>query len=278
MATPFFHVPPPLRCALFMSGSGTNAEVLLRTAPPHLHFVLMVTDAPQTSRAAELARAFGLPLAALDIRAFYRERGLASISLATEAGREARDAWTAALADKVLPYRPECGILAGFLPLTNLTGRFPCLNVHPGDLTVERDGKRILAGLHFRPTERAIQEGFTELRSSVILAQPYVGNGAAEMDSGPVLGISEPMALDLRGRSHADFADPSLLREVAEYNVERLKFAGDHVVFPAAAENFGAGLYAMEGGVLQFKANGKWIPVRTVEYGRGGRFRPIRLS
>ena len=86
------------------------------------------------------------------------------------------------------------------MPLTNLTADFPCLNVHPGDLTVEDSGRRLLVGLHTIPIETAILRGFDHLRSSVIVAQTYTGAGG-EMDSGPVLGVSPKVGIDLQGRS-----------------------------------------------------------------------------
>ena len=83
------------RIAVFMSGSGTNAEALLeyerRGEPVAFETVLIVTDAPETSRARVLAGRCGLPLAALDIRAFYRERGETAIALTTPRRRRLRE-------------------------------------------------------------------------------------------------------------------------------------------------------------------------------------------
>ena len=235
------------------------------------------TDAPATSRAAELGERFGLPVASLDIRAFYRERGEESIALNTPRRREIREEWTGELRRLMAPFRIDFAVLAGFVPLTNLTDDLLCLNVHPGDLTIEQDGRRLLAGLHFRPVERAILAGFPCLRSSVILAQPYRGNGAAEMDSGPVLGVSSPMPVELEGhtvealgaihdaRGTAPFHDD--LRRIAAANLERLKVAGDHVVLPRVVSDFAAGKFgADEQGRLCFLRDGKWLAVRTVEY------------
>ena len=167
---PFFHCPHSgaARVAVLMSGTGTNAEALFRYFREHsgLAFepTVIVTDAPATSRAAELGERFGLPVAALDIRAFYRERGEEAIALTTPRRRAIREEWTGELRRLMAPYRVDFAVLAGFVPLTNLTDDLFCLNVHPGDLTIERDGRRLLAGLHFRPVERAILAGFSSLR------------------------------------------------------------------------------------------------------------------
>ena len=278
---PFFHCPHSgaARVAVLMSGTGTNAEALFRYFREHsgLAFepTVIVTDAPATSRAAELGERFGLPVAALDIRAFYRERGEEAIALTTPRRRAIREEWTGELRRLMAPYRVDFAVLAGFVPLTNLTDDLFCLNVHPGDLTIERDGRRLLAGLHFRPVERAILAGFSSLRSSVILAQPYRGNGAAEMDSGPVLGVSRPVPIDLGGhpveelvrmeaaRGSAPFRDE--LRRIA--NLERLKVEGDHVVLPRVVADFAAGRFGADGnGQLCFQEADGWRAVRTVEY------------
>ena len=271
----------PARVALFMSGSGTNAEALLRSAGEHpgcgFRVALIVTDAPESSRARVLAAKWGVPLIEHDIRAFYAVRGESAISLISERRRAIRKEWTAQLRSLLLPCEIDFGVLAGFVPLCNITADLPCLNVHPGDLTVEVDGHRILAGLHYRPVETAILAGHKTLRSSVILAQPFEGNGEAEMDSGPVLGVSSPVPVDLGGetvsslaavqaaRTHAPYRDK--LREIAARNIERLKTEGDHVVLPRTVADFAAGRFGSDReNNLYFREGSRWILCRTVEY------------
>lgn len=277
----------PARTVIFMSGGGTNAEALLehcRNEACALRPVALATDAPDSSRTRELGRKFGLPVAELDLRRFYRERGEESIRLDSPLRRQIRQAWSEALYDLLRPFAPELGILAGFVPLTNLTGRIPCLNVHPGDLTLEDEhGRRMLAGLHILPVERAILAGHGSLRSSVILAQPYTGDGSGEMDSGPVLGVSAPMPLELEGvgleelrRIHAartpGRTPDDRLRRLARNNVERLKIRGDHVVLPRAAADFAAGRFFAAGRRIGYLRDGAAdpTPALTVEYDADG--------
>ena len=76
----------PARAVIFMSGGGTNAEALLefcRAGGRALRPVALATDAPETSRARELGRRFGLTVAELDIREFYRGHGEPVIRLDT---------------------------------------------------------------------------------------------------------------------------------------------------------------------------------------------------
>jgi len=280
-----------------LSGGGSNAERLLSRwraagAPPWTPAVL-VTDRPLESRARELAAAFGLPWIGLDIRAFYRERGEARVGLGSERGRTIREEWTDALRQAIAPFAPDFGILAGFVPLTNLTADFPCLNVHPGDLTVtDATGRRTLVGLHTIPIEAAILAGMPDLRSSVIIAQPYTGGGG-EMDSGPVLGVSGPVAVDLQGHSREELqrmADrrhglrpvggwQDALERIAAANQTRLKESGDWVVLPAVVEDFAAGRFARDAaGCLHYQNEaGAWLAVVTVEYSCSG-CRPVPLK
>ena len=278
------------RAAIFLSGGGSNAgKILTRLAGAADHapfrIAALVTDAPEQSRAAELAASFGHPLIALDIRRFYQAHGETRVSIQTPRGRELREQWTDALRQKLNPIKPDFGILAGFVPLTNLTADFPCLNVHPGDLTYCKDGQRYLVGLHTIPIERAILEGLDAMRSSVIVAQPYSGSGK-EMDSGPILGISEPVAIDCQGetleglqelankrppkRPKGGFGDR--LEALACHNQDRLKEQGDWVVFPQVVDDFARRHFGQdEDGDLWARIAGRWHPIETIVYGLHGR-------
>jgi len=272
--------------AIFMSGSGSNAERILERVEakePDVPFEVtaLVTDAPETSRARDLGARFGLPVVENDIRAFYRERGESRVSIATPRGQEIRQEWTDALRAQLAPCGVDFAVFAGFVPLTNLTADFPCLNVHPGDLTYLRDNRRYLVGLHTVPIERAILEGLPELRSSVIVALPYTGKGD-DMDNGPILGISPPVAV-LPGeetleelaavmaerperRPKGGFADP--LEQMAEANQDRLKEGGDWIVFPRVTFDFAAGRFGTdEADQLYYRLGSTWHPVETVVYG-----------
>jgi len=267
--------------AIFLSGTGTNAEKILMHVrenaadSPWLPKAL-VTDRPKTCRAREIARAFGLPLIEHGLVAFYRAHGQDRVTVATAEGRRLRDLWTAELLEKLRPFELDFGILAGFAALTNIAAAMPCLNVHPGDLTYEKDGRRYLTGLHTVPVELAILEGLGHLRCSVILVKPFSGR-ADEVDSGHILGISEKVPLDLEGHTleelrtvfrnrthgHVHGANRDLLFDLANRNQERLKFAGDHAVYPEVIDDFARNFFAeSDDGVLLYRGQ----PVRTVEY------------
>lgn len=277
--------------AIFLSGSGTNAEkILSQFHDPAVHRgwvpKVLVTDRPKTSRARVIAEKYGLPLIEHGLAAFYRRHGLDSVSLATEEGRRVRGLWTLALQEKLADFQVDFGIFAGFVTLTNLAASLPCLNVHPGDLTYRKDGRRYLTGLHTIPVELAILEGIGYLRSSVILIRPFSGD-PDEVDSGHILGISDRVPLDLQGHSveelravyrtrkqpHIHGANRDLLFDLADRNQERLKFAGDHVVYPEVIDDFARNRFteADDGGLLY---DGE--PVTTVEYRADGSRTPVR--
>ena len=276
------------RAALFLSGGGSNARKLLSISTAgndcSYEIVVLVTDAPESSAARSLAKEYSLPLAELDIRKFYAEHGEDKTSLNTPRRCELRDLWSEELYKLVEPHHVDFGILAGFVSLSNIVGKLPCLNVHPGDLTVTEDDVRIFAGLHYRPVENAILRGYDSLRSSVILAQNYSGSGKKEVDSGPVLGISEAVPVEFGGntlealkevfaaREKAPFKDA--LRQVANDSIEQLKIRGDHVVYPEVVELFARGDYALdEQGILHFLHHGKWEVVETVEFSGSGKYK-----
>ena len=276
-------------CAVLMSGSGSNAEALLEferaSAACPYRVAVLATDAPESSRAREIAAKFSLPLVEHDIRKFYQARGEDSIKLDSPRRRELRNEWSDGLLQKIMEYKVQFACFAGFVPLSNIARDLPCLNVHPGDLTrCDASGNRIYAGLHILPVERAILNGETSLRSSVILVQPYTGSGAKEMDAGPVLGISTPLPIDLEGHTLTELAqcnssripgtrcsDP--LRNLALAHIERLKRQGDHIVFPRAAADFASGAFKCDSGQLFYKG----APVLSVEYSTDKAPRKITL-
>ena len=274
---------------IFMSGSGTNAEKLLES-PDHGKLwkcSAIVTDRVKGCRAKEIAEKFRIPYILYDIFQFYKDHGLETISVATERGLEVRNLWTDALREKIADVPHDFGLLAGFVPLSNIVGDFPCLNVHPGDLTIERNGVRILAGLHSGPVETAILEGYPALRSSVIIATPYIP-GEKNVDSGFVLGVSAPVAIEFpEGVTLENLQEckkarvkgrDDLLGRIADEHIDRLKEGGDWKLFPAVTKAFTQGRYAYnEQNQLLWKCDdGIFRAVKTVKF-EDGEMNPVFL-
>lgn len=274
--------------AIFLSGSGSNAEKLLndQAVRSAAEAVVLITDAPEKSRAGIIGSQYNIPVIEFSIREFYRQNGLNTISLATEAGRRVREMWTGELRKMLQPYRIDFGVLAGFEPLSNITEDFPCLNVHPGDLTVtDADGSRCYIGLHTVPVEKAILAGEKSLRSSVIMALPFTEPGQ-DMDNGLLLGISGNMPIDFGSLSLDALRNVKAARcgkkpaggwqdeleKLASRSQEQLKVHGDHRILPVVVRDFASGCFAVKDGVLYYRRSRgeKFQTAGSGEYDNGG--------
>lgn len=275
--------------AIFLSGGGSNAEKLLndKQVLECTNPVVLVTDAPEKSRARLIGEKYNLPVVEFSIREFYRSHGLQSTSLATEKGREVRELWTNELRKKLQPYQIDFGVLAGFEPLSNITDDFPCLNVHPGDLSVvDADGNRCYVGLHSRPVESAILAGEKALRASVIIALSF-NDAGKDMDNGILLGISQPMDIDFGHLTLDELKNIKSLRtgkkpsggwkdeleNLALRSQEQLKYCGDHVILPLTVRDFANGCFAWKDGVLYYRPSQEhsFAPAASLEYDADGK-------
>ena len=274
--------------AIFLSGGGSNAEKLLadQTVCQAANPVVLVTDAPEKSRAGEIARKHGLPVEEFSIREFYRSCGLKSISLATEEGRRVRELWTDELRKRLVKYNIDFVVLAGFEPLSNITDDYPCLNVHPGDLSVvNQDGERCYVGLHSRPVEAAILAGEKSLRASVIVAQSF-SDVNKDMDNGILLGISQSMPIDFQGLTLNELKQIKAnrpprkpaggwrdqLEALALRSQEELKICGDHVILPLVVRDFARKCFAWQDGKLYYRINSSenFVQLTSNEYSADG--------
>ncbi|MBE6407151.1 MAG: hypothetical protein E7038_00920 [Lentisphaerae bacterium] len=251
-----------LSAAVFLSGSGTNAEkILARNAKnPHALWLpsVIVTERPGCDAAKRFAETYNVPLVVHDLVAFYKAHGLEKTGCATEEGRAVRKLWTDALREMLKPYPIDFAIFAGFVPLTDIVEDFPCLNIHPGDLTVlDENGERLLVGLHAIPVEMALMKHLPYLRSSVIVLESFRSTG---VDGGALLGVSAPVPIDWTdemrrtvdaaaaariGKKRAEYKNDALGQIAAEY-LEKLKVNGDWVVFPQVVDDFAAGHFAYD--------------------------------
>ncbi|MCK5834157.1 MAG: hypothetical protein KAG98_00315 [Lentisphaeria bacterium] len=269
-------------CAIFVSGTGSNAchliENLYESVERTYEISVLFTDRPKSSNAYAIGEKYDIPVVAVGLKQFYTEQGAASTSIATAEGQAIRDQWTDEVIKALAPYEIDFALLAGFEPLCNLMNHFPCLNIHPGDLTYEKNGQRHLVGLHAIPVELAICEGLNSLRSSVILAEPFIGGGE-NMDSGYVLGVSDEVPVDLMGYTFEELKDcyvarsehgsrvDDVLRKVAIHNQELLKEKGDWLVFPKVVTDFARQRFSFDDAGQLFYNTPSPVPISTVLYG-----------
>ncbi|MFO7783749.1 MAG: formyltransferase family protein [Thermodesulfobacteriota bacterium] len=233
----------PMRVAAFMSGSGTNIVKLLElektlreeegTSPFEVVFVFS-DRSDGASRGEAIGLEHGLPYASYDIRAFHRLRGLCR-SVNTPEGLAAREAFDRVPGLLTRAFEIDVIALGGYMSYTTLKG---CVNVHPADLSIKNpDGTRRYVGDH--AVVDAIAAGETELRSSTLWTDRGV-------DTGPLLVVSEPVAVSLPDELESLKADPERLAQVADKHQERLKEAGDWKIFPITVEMIARGRFAFD--------------------------------
>ena len=241
----------PLRILGLMSGSGSNLRRILereralaaeRGASP-FRVAALFSDT-WNSKATELGRNFDLPVVVRDIAAFYAARGKPRRDMALRAEFDATTVET------LRPFQALAAAYAGYMSVATapLLEAFLGINVHPADLSVEEHGRRKFVGDH--AVRDAILAGQKEIRSTTHIIEPIV-------DGGRLLVVSPPVPVAVPPGT--DLSDKTVAKRVAQEHQERLKEAGDWVVFPKTLEWIADGRIAQdERGVLHF--DGKPIP------------------
>ena len=233
----------PMRVAGFMSGSGTNIvklierEKILRakhgTSPFEIVFIF--SDRSDGSCFGEsIACDTGIPYMSYDIRTFHRLRGLERTVTSPE-GLAARHDFDKVAGTLVRAFDIDVIALGGYMSYLTLDR---CINVHPADLSIlDAKGKRKYVGDNAVVDALAAGEKF--LRSSTI----WTDRG---MDTGPLLMVSDPVTVELPEPLESLVADKEKLLKVAEEHQQRLKQAGDWIVFPETLEMIAKGRFAVD--------------------------------
>jgi folate-dependent phosphoribosylglycinamide formyltransferase PurN len=267
----------PMKLAIFMSGSGSNAKKIIEryiqerdAGNPSFNPVLMFTDNKKSNAhhiATEEFKSRGVTLSYMckpikDFYALKRQNDIGNLDV-----REKYD-------DKQLKLLSKLGIeavaLAGYDYIVTgaICNNFVTVNVHPGDLRVRKeDGRRKYVGLAWVPSAKAILDGQNEVYTSVHLVTP-------ELDGGPLLAVSAPQPVPDEVKSLEDRAvllggansirtiqkfirgyhcvsDEDLYKFMpivkhAKDCQERLKVNGDWIEFPDVITNIALGRYARD--------------------------------
>ena len=261
------------KIAIFLSGTGTNAQKILEYEQKlgkngFFQTTCLVTDCPKSSKANQIGNQYNLPVVELGLKKFYLRHGLKTTSLISEKGREVRHLWTHKLIELLKPYQLDFGVFAGFVPLSNITDYLPCLNIHPGDLTYQVNGRRILTGLHTLPIARALEHNLVVLRSTVIVATSYQNTGVG-MDEGTIIALSKEVPVKLSTSYDKLLQDEQLLQKTLQENQENLKVNGDWQVFPYAINDFAKGIFYLDqNDKLLININKNYLNCQYIEYDR----------
>ena len=226
----------PLKLIALMSGSGTNVRRVLelrdrlREAEGRSPFLVAAIFSDRwDSQAAAIGRDFDLPVVTHDLNAWLARSGVDRKDLAR---REEFDRQTVAM---LRPFGAAAAIYGGYMAIASptLVNAFLGVNVHPADLSVlTAEGKRRFVGAH--AVSDAIAAGERAIHATTHLV-------AREVDMGPLLMISAPVPVEVP--LGADLARPEVLARVAEANQERLKAAGDWVIFPRTIAEIARGSF-----------------------------------
>ena len=239
-----------MRVACFVSGSGTNArKIVARSGEPDSGYEVSLIftdvrddrvkrDGGKRCRARDIADEHCIAYECVDIRDFYRERGVKRAGDLT-----LRPEFDGLVLDALEPHRIDVIALAGYMSVTTqpilerYDGRI--LNVHPADLTVMDGPDRRYVGIHV--VRDAILAGETELRATTHVVREKV-------DHGEVLVLSEPLPVVLpEGVSLADLEDRTLRNRIVDEHQNRLKKKGDWAIYPLTLQMISEGRFALDG-------------------------------
>jgi phosphoribosylglycinamide formyltransferase-1 len=239
-----------MRVACFMSGSGTNARKIIERSlkqDSKYRVVLIFTDVrddrlkksgAKRCKARDIAGEHGIAHECVDIRDFYRRRGVKRTDLSL------RPEFDSMVVEKIKPYDIDVIANAGYMSimtepiLEEYAGRI--LNVHPADLSIMEGGERKYVGIHV--VRDAILAGEKGLRASTHVVREKV-------DHGEVLVVSEPVQVTLPEGVGLDELreDKGLLGRVVDERQDRLKERGDWVIYPLTLQMIAEGRFTIDG-------------------------------
>lgn len=267
----------PMRLAIMMSGSGTNAKKIIERyladkerGDVTFRPVVIFTDNPN-SKAERIARedykSSGLEIALVTnpIREFYAKKSAEMKDMLV------RDEYDRQQANMFQDFGIDAIAMAGYdwVISPSLCDFFTLVNVHPGDLRVLNDhNKRKYFGLGWVPSAKAILDGKQYVHTSVHLV-------TSELDGGPLMGLSAPEPVPqqvaplqnrrvLLGegmnslkevmdyvRQNPDMPDADIASKFPIYGFakdcqERLKVNGDWIVFPQVISDLSRGNYQQD--------------------------------
>ena len=225
-----------LKVVGLMSGKGSNlqkilewGEVLRKKRGKAVYQVAAIFSDTFDSKACEIGKEFDVPVIIRDLKGFYAQRGRhrGDLKLREEFDRETIKALS--------PFEARVAIYAGYMSIATqpLVEAYLGVNVHPADLSIEVEGKRKYVGSH--AVRDAILAGETSLCSTTHMVESVV-------DGGRILMISPPLPVVPAGPFAAK--DPESISSRAQEYQERLKRAGDWIIFPRTVQYIAEGRYS----------------------------------
>ncbi len=227
-----------MRVVALMSGTGTNLVKIIehekrldkeRGKSPY-HIVVIFSDTFD-SNATRIGKDYDIPVITHDIKGFYSAKNKPRKDL------ETRVNFDNGTVKALSPYNIKVAVYAGYMGIATkpLVNAFLGINVHPADLSIIQGNKRKYAGTH--AVRKAILAGEKYLKSTTHIIEPRV-------DYGNILMISQPLKVELG--DNFDPNDKAIVKKVEYENQERLKKAGDWIIFPKALQYIAEGRYSKD--------------------------------
>lgn len=250
-----------MKVACFASGSGTNArKIIERGLEPDSRFkvTLLFSDVrddrthrsgDKMCRTKDIAEEYDIAYECIDIRDFYREKGVPRSDLSVRPEFDKR------VVELIAPHKVDLMCNAGYMSImtTPILEAYSSriINVHPADLTIMEGPERKYVGIHV--VEEAIMAGEKELRATTHVVREKV-------DHGEILVLSEPVPVKLpAGVAFKTLAEDNALRaRVVNEHQDRLKMRGDWVIYPLTVQLIAEGRFSLDNGNVYF--NGKQAP------------------
>lgn len=231
MLTPIYDsTKGKMRVAGLVSGSGSSfrtifeqqIEMLAKGVCPY-EVVAIFTDNPK-SKAFDMEKEFRVPVLLNDIRAYYEKRGK---KITDKQVREEYDRETIKLFE---PLKPDFLAYSGYVWATTapIVNAYIGVNAHPADLSIEKDGRRAYAGAN--GVKDALLGGENEVRSSLHLV-------TTQVDGGPILLISDPVAVDKKAGLSLEQASRIYLKALNDKTRN---------LFPRVVKDTAEGIYRLD--------------------------------
>jgi len=255
-----------LKVVGLMSGKGSNlqkilewGEALRKKRGKAIYQVVAIFSDTFDSRACEIGKEFDIPVITRDLKSFCAHRGKprGDLNLREEFDRETVKALS--------PFEARVAVYAGYMSIATqpLVNAYLGVNVHPADLSIEVEGKRKYVGSH--AVRDAIAAGEPVLCSTTHIVESLVDGGRILMISPPLPVVQAEPSVSRTGHvgnvtgCPVPEATRALADAMAQDYQERLKKAGDWVIFPRTVQYMAEGRYAQdEAGTLFF--DGQPIP------------------
>jgi folate-dependent phosphoribosylglycinamide formyltransferase PurN len=246
----------PMKVACFVSGSGTNARRIIEGSmnPDSRYKVTLIftdvrdsrrkKDGSKRCKALEIAEEYNIDYECVDIRDFYRERGVKRAGDLT-----LRPEFDRLVVKAVKPYSVDIIALAGYMSITTkpLLDAYPgrIINVHPADLSIMEGKERKYTGIHV--VKDAILSGDKELRSTTHIVREKV-------DHGEILIISKPVSTKIPDGETIESLkiDRKLLNKTVNAHQDQLKTKGDWIIYPLTVQMIAEGRFSLLGSSVYF--------------------------